>query len=199
MVQAEIFRLAPQAVFDQSQLASISLFNEFFGAGLNSLFFQEIREARGLAYTAYSSITVPDFPGNRHIIQSYLGTQADKLPEAVAEMDRLFLTVPAEGRLFDEARTALLKSQSSDRITDSDIFWSWWEAQELGLDTDYRSRVFNDLEEYTYPAMEQYFRDSVIPRQSNILILGNKEELDFKVLEKRAEICELSVEELFNY
>jgi zinc protease len=199
MVQAEIFRLAPQAKFDPGQLASISLFNEFFGAGLNSIFFQEIREARGLAYTAYSSITVPDFPGNRHIIQSYLGTQADKLPEAIAEMDRLFLTVPAEDRLFDEARTALLKSQSSDRITDSDIFWSWWEANELGLDTDYRNRVFQDLEDYTYPAMEEYFRDSVIPLQSNILILGNKEELDFKVLEKRAELCELSPEKLFNY
>lgn len=199
MVQAEIFRLAPQAVFDPGQLASISLFNEFFGAGLNSIFFQEIRDARGLAYTAYSSISVPEFPQNRHIIQSYLGTQADKLPEAIAEMDRLFLTVPAEGRLFDEARTALLKSQSSDRITDSDIFWSWWEANELGLDTEYRSRVFRDLENYSYPAMEEYFRDSVIPLESNILILGNKDELDFKVLEKRAQVTELSPEELFNY
>ncbi|MDC7233005.1 MAG: insulinase family protein [Spirochaetales bacterium] len=199
MVQAEIFRLAPQNTFDPRQLASISLFNEFFGAGLNSIFFQEIREARGLAYTAYSSITVPEFPGNRHIIQSYLGTQADKLPEAIAEMDRLFLNVPAEGRLFDEARTALLKSQSSDRITDSEVFWSWWEARELGLDADYRDRVFRDLEEYSYSRMDAYFRDSVIPRESNILILGNREELDFKVLEKRAEVVELTPDELFNY
>ncbi|MDC7241932.1 MAG: insulinase family protein [Spirochaetales bacterium] len=198
MVQAELFRLAPQRTFDPGQLASITLFNEFFGAGLNSLFFQEIREARGLAYTAYSSITVPELPGNRHIIQSYLGTQSDKLPEALAEMDRLFSSVPAEGRLFDEARTALVKSQSSDRITDSDIFWSWWEAKELGLDPDYRSRVFRDLEEYSYPAMEEYFKESVIPVKSNILILGDRDELDLKALEKRGPVRELTIDELFN-
>lgn len=199
MVQAEIFRLAPQNVFKADQLASISLFNEFFGAGLNSIFFQEIREARGLAYTAYSSITVPESPENRHIIQSYLGTQADKLPEAIAEMDRLFLTVPAEGRLFNEARTALLKSQSSDRITGSDVFWSWWEARELGLDPEFRSRIFTDLEAYSSGDMDEYFRDEVIPRKSNILILGNRDDLDFKVLEKRGELIELSSDELFNY
>ena len=198
MVQAELFRLAPQRPFEEGQLASITLFNEFFGAGLNSLFFQEIREARGLAYTAYSSITVPELPDSRHIIQSYLGTQSDKLPEALGEMDRLFQSVPAEGRLFDEAKTALVKSQSSDRITDSDIFWSWWESLELGLDPDYRSRVFRDLEEYSYPSMEEYFRDSVIPVKSNILILGDRDELDLKALEKRGEVRELSVDELFN-
>jgi zinc protease len=199
MVQAEIFRLAAQEPFSVDNLASISLFNEFFGAGLNSIFFQEIREARGLAYTAFSSISVPDFPGNRHILSSYLGTQADKLPEAITEMDRLFQTVPAKDRLFEEARMALLKSQASERISDADIFWSWWDARELGLDRDFRQQIFKELESYRYPVMEEYFRTSVIPVKSNILILGNREELDLKDLEKRGELCEVNPEELFNF
>ncbi|QEN09262.1 insulinase family protein [Oceanispirochaeta crateris] len=199
MVQAEVFRLAAQSHFRSSHLASITLFNEFFGAGLNSLFFQEIREARGLAYTAYSSISVPESPQNRHILSSYLGTQADKLPEALSEMERLFQRVPARDRLFEEARTALLKSQSSERIADADIFWSWWEAQELGLNQDYRQKIFHDLESYSYTMMEEYFRNSVIPVKNNILILGNRDELDLKSLEKRGPLYELDPDELFNY
>ncbi len=199
MVQAEVYRLAPQGRFNPGNLASISLFNEFFGAGLNSLFFQEIREARGLAYTAYSSISIPEFPENRHILSSYLGTQGDKLAEAVDEMDRLFKIIPARDRLFEEARTALLKSQASDRVDDADLFWNWWESRELGLSPDFREKVFHDLETYRYESMEDYFRESVIPVKSNLLILGNKDELNLKILEKRGEICELSPEELFNY
>ena len=199
MLQAEIYRLAPQRLFDPSQLAGIHLFNEFFGAGLNSLFFQEIREARGLAYTAYSSISVPEFPDQRHILSSYLGTQADKLPDALAEMDRLFLSAPAKDRLFEEARTALLKSQASERFTDSDIFWSWWEARELGLDPGFRKQVFQDLEAYDPRAMERFFTESVIPVKSNVLVLGNRNDLDMKTLERRGEFRELSPEELFNY
>jgi predicted Zn-dependent peptidase len=199
MLQAEIYRLAPQRPFDPSRLAGIQLFNEFFGAGLNSLFFQEIREARGLAYTAYSSISVPEFPEQRHILSSYLGTQADKLPDALAEMDRLFLSAPAKDRLFEEARTALLKSQASERFTDSDIFWSWWEARELGLNPGFRKQVYRDLEAYTPADMERFFTESVIPVKSNVLVLGNRDDLDMKTLEKRGEFRELSPEELFNY
>ncbi len=199
MMQAEIYRLAPQRIFEPSQLAGIHLFNEFFGAGLNSLFFQEIREARGLAYTAYSSISIPEFPDQRHILSSYLGTQADKLPDALAEMDRLFLSAPAKNRLFEEARTALLKSRASDRFTDSDLFWSWWEARELGLEPGFREQVFRDLESYTPAGMENFFKESVIPVKSNVLVLGSRDDLDMKTLEKRGEFREFSPEELFNY
>jgi len=199
MVQAEVYRLAPQEKFNPDILASITLFNEFFGAGLNSLFFQEIREARGLAYTAYSSISVPEFPENRHLLSSYLGTQSDKLSDAMEEMERLFRTIPVKDRLFEEARTALLKSQSSERVEDADLFWNWWESKELGLAPEHKEKVFQDLETYEYEKMEHFFKESVIPIKSNLLVLGNKEELDLKVLEKRGELRELSIEELFNY
>jgi predicted Zn-dependent peptidase len=36
-----------------------ALFNEYFGSGLSSIVFQEIREAKALAYGASASYTVP--------------------------------------------------------------------------------------------------------------------------------------------
>ena len=199
MVQAEIFRLAPLSPFSLEMLPPVSMFNEFFGTGLNSLVFQEIREARGLAYTAYSSITIPENPGNHHILQGFLGTQGDKLLNAVDALDRLLCSVPVESGLFYEARASLLKSQSSERILDSEIFWSWWEAIEMGLDPDFRRDVFHKIEKYSFQEMQDFFRQSVVNANSNLLILGSRDELDMKGLEKLGEFRELSAEELFNY
>ena len=199
MVQAELFRVAPVAPFSEKHLPSISLFNEFFGTGLNSLVFQEIREARGLAYTAYSSISVPEKAENRHVLHSFIGTQGDKLINAVEALDSLLHNIPSESRLFHEARSSLVKSQASERILDADIFWSWWESHELGLDPDFRRSVFRQIEEYSYSQMESFFRETILGARSNLLVLGNRDEIDRKALEKMGEFRELSPEDLFNY
>ena len=199
MLQAEVFRLAPLSPFSEDLLPSISLFNEFFGRGLNSLVFQEIREARGLAYTAYASITVPDNPVNSHILQSFLGTQGDKMIQAVNALDQLLTTVPEEPGLFREARTSLIKSLSSERILDSDVFWSWWESVELNLDPDFRQRVFSRMEQLRYGDMKDFFRESVLRANSNLLVLGSRDELDLSALKELGEFRELSPEELLNY
>ncbi len=199
MLQAELFRVAPLKSFSESLLASITMYNEYFGTGLNSLVFQEIREARGLAYSAYSSITVPDNPEGAHILQSFLGTQSDKLIQAVDALDGLLTKIPEETGLFHEARTAIVKSQGSERIQDSDIFWSWWESVELGLDPDFRKRVFAQLEAYSYQEMRRFFQENVLNARSNLLVLGSRDELDLKALGKMGDLKELTLEDLFNY
>jgi len=199
MVQAELFRLAPVSPFSSGLLAPVSLFNEFFGAGLNSLVFQEIREARGLAYNAYSSITVPDNPANQHVLHSFLGTQADKLPDALGALDSLLGRIPDERTLYQEAQTALVKSQASERIIDSDVFWSWWEAKEMKLDPQFREEVFQELKSCSFERMRGFFQEYVLPGRGNLLVLGSRDELDLKTLEKMGEFRELTPEELFNY
>ena len=199
MLQAEIFRVAPLQSFSESLLPSISLYNEYFGTGLNSLVFQEIREARGLAYTAYSNITVPERPEGCHVLQSFLGTQSDKMVQAVNALDRLLSEVPEESLLFQEARSSMVKSYSSERIQDADVFWSWWEAMELGLDPSFRESVFNNLKEYTYSEMRRFFKQDILKANSNLLVLGSRDEIDLDALQAMGDFRELSVEELFNF
>jgi len=199
MVQAEMFRLAAVSRFSEEMLPSISMYNEFFGSGLNSLVFQEIREARGLAYTAYSRMTVPENPGNHHVLHSFLGTQGNKLLSAASALDSLLHCVPEESGLFHEARASMVKNLASERILDDDVFWSWWEAVELGLKPGFREDVFRKLEHYSYQDMQNFFQQTVLSAKSNLLVLGSRDEIDMKGLEKMGEFKELSPEELFNY
>src|SRR5690606_38972590 len=53
MVQAEISLRSREGKFDKNLLPSSGIFNEYFGSGLSSIVFQEIRESKSLAYSAY--------------------------------------------------------------------------------------------------------------------------------------------------
>ncbi len=199
MVQAEIYRLAVLHPFSFTHLPSLTLFNEFFGAGLNSLFFQEVREARGLAYSAYSHISTPDLLREPHILQTYVGTQGKKLLEALEVVDSLLRHPPKASKSFKESQQVLLKGMASQRILGADIFWSWWEARELGLDPTFQKELFHALASYSFPEMEDYFQKWVCQAPQTVLVLGNREDLDREGLAKKGELQEMDIDELFGY
>ena len=55
MVQSEMLFLAKGDPFKAENMAASTLFNTYFGSGLSSIVFQEIRESKSLAYSAFSS------------------------------------------------------------------------------------------------------------------------------------------------
>ena len=53
MVQVEMSKVGRGETVDLKDFGKSSVFNEYFGSGLSFIVFQEIREARSLAYSAY--------------------------------------------------------------------------------------------------------------------------------------------------
>ena len=84
--QSEILLLSKGSTFKKSELAANKVFNEYYGGGMSSVIFQEIRESKGLAYSAFASYTAPSKKENPHYLRAFVGTQADKLEESLFEM-----------------------------------------------------------------------------------------------------------------
>ena len=55
MVQTEMSKIAKGSNVNVKNFGKINVFNEYFGRGLSSIVFQEIRESKSLAYSAYVS------------------------------------------------------------------------------------------------------------------------------------------------
>ncbi len=55
MVQSEMMFLAKGEPFKPENMAAATLFNSYFGGGMSSVVFQEIRESKSLAYSAWAS------------------------------------------------------------------------------------------------------------------------------------------------
>ena len=81
--------LGKDVQFNKNLYPALFLYNDYYGSGLSSIMFQEIREKMALAYSVYSSFGVPQYANESHYVTSYVGTQADKLKTALTEMNKL--------------------------------------------------------------------------------------------------------------
>ena len=101
MVQAEMMFLAKGSPFAPENMAASTLFNTYFGAGLSSIVFQEIRESKSLAYSAYSYYSQASDKNDANYVMAYIGTQANKMPQAVDAMMSLMSDMPEAEEQFN--------------------------------------------------------------------------------------------------
>ena len=109
MVQAQVLFISKGEVFNPQLVPYASLFGEYFGSGLSSITFQEIREARALAYSAFSAFTSPRNDDQSHYVYGYVATQVDKMEEASEAMLELMNNMPKAPQQFNSAKEATLK------------------------------------------------------------------------------------------
>lgn len=199
MVQAEIIFLAKGGKFDPAILPYQSMFNSYYGSGMNSIIFQEIREARGLAYSAYAYCARPGKPDESNYIQAYVGTQSDKMKIAIDAFKELLTEMPKAEKQFALSKESVLNNMRSQRIIKSDIFWTYMSWKKLGIDYDIRKPIFESIEKMNLEDVDKFFVENIKPAHYSILIVGKKDKIDFNYLKQFGEVKELSLEEVFGY
>jgi len=199
MVQAEMLLLAKGEPFKAENIAASTLFNTYFGSGLSSIVFQEIRESKSLAYSAFSSYRNASKKGDANYVMAYVGTQANKMEQAVNAMMDLMNDMPAATEQFEAAKAATLKKIAAQRITKSNIFWSYERLQKLGIDNDNREAMYNTIKNMTMEDLKGFFNKNIKGEKYNVLVIGNKKDVDMKALAKLGKVQEMNVDNLFNY
>lgn len=175
------------------------VFNDYFGSGLSSIVFQEIRESRSLAYSAYVAYAMPSELKKHDYVYTSIGTQANKLNDAVSAMQELMAKLPEVPVQFENAKNSALKKIASTRITKRRIFYGYLQAQKLGKDYDIRKDSYNEIQALTFKDLSDFYNKNVLPVKYNTVIIGKKENLDVKALEKLGTFKEVSLEEIFGY
>ncbi|WP_407269137.1 M16 family metallopeptidase [Tenacibaculum maritimum] len=199
MVQTELLFLAKGNPFKPENMAASTLFNTYFGSGLSSIVFQEIRESKSLAYSAFAGYgnankkEAPDF------VYAYVGTQANKLAQAVEAMMELMNSMPEAEKQFNAAKKATLKKIAAQRITKSAIFWNYERLQKLGIDNDNREEIYRAIKNMTLNDLKDFFNRNIKGESYNVMVIGNKKGLDVKSLERLGKVTELDIDYLFNY
>ena len=199
MVQAEIIFLAKGKKFDAGRIPGIRMFNEYFGGSMASPVFQELRESQGLAYAAFASYSMaPKMDANDYFF-GYIGTQADKQSEAMKAMNNLIQQFPKSENGFEMAKSSLLSKIESERITKTNILFSYETAKRRGIDHDVRKEVYEQAQKMTQDDVEKFQRDFIKGRKFNVVLVGSRDKLNLKDLEKYGKVQELTLDELFGY
>ncbi|MCS6934104.1 MAG: insulinase family protein [Chitinophagales bacterium] len=199
MKQAEVVLLSKGDIFNKELYPYIYLYNEYYGSGLSSIMFQEIREKMALAYAVNSTFGIPTRKEESHYISTYVGTQADKLKTALSEVNKLLTEMPQVPQQFEGARSSVIKTMESDWITRADIYWAFDRAQKRGLNEDVRKMIYEKSKTLTIQDLKTFFDKHIKGKKFTCLVIGKKESLDMDALKAIGPVQELNLEQIFGY
>ena len=187
------------AEFDLAKVPETMLFNQYFGGGgLDDVVFQEIRESRSLAYSAYAYYGSAMEKGKYDIFMGFVATQPDKCFTAIDEMLKLFRGMPQYQAKFDNAKANVIKSMTSERNF-GDLSGIWFRARKMGIDYDWRKNVFDKLKTLEMKDIADFAAREVAPRTYEVFIAGDIKSLDREKLKRYGEVVELAPEQVFGY
>ena len=202
MKQAEVMILSKGDLFninDMNKYSLIKFHNEYFGGGMSSIVFQEMRESKALAYSVYSTYTMPRDTNSSHYVMSYIGTQADKLSESISGMTELLDVMPEAESNMNNAKEAIEQKIRTERLTKSNILAEYEKAYKLGLKHDTRKNLYDSVENFDMNSLKKFHNSHVSGKTRVIMVLGSKENLDFNMLKQYGEIKHLTLEDVFGY
>ncbi|MBR3857418.1 MAG: insulinase family protein [Bacteroidaceae bacterium] len=179
--------------------ATIELFNEYFGGGMNGVVFQEMREARGLAYNAMAYYLTPAKKGQPEYFLTHIITQNDKMMDCVMQFREILDKMPASEAAFQIAKDALTKRLASQRTTKFGVIRAYISDKRQGFDFDVDKKIYEDLQNLTLQDIEGFEQANIAGKTGRYVILGNEKELDMASLGQIAPIRRISLEEIFGY
>ena len=181
------------------ELATINLFNEYFGGGMNGIVFQEMREARGLAYNAWAVYRTPSKKGEPEYFMTHIITQNDKMMDALNQFREILDKMPASEAAFQISKDALTKQMASQRTTKFGVVLAYLNAKRQGYDFDVNKQVFDDLQKLTLQDIAAFEQNNIAGKTGQYYILGNEKELDMTALGQIAPIRRVTLEDIFGY
>ncbi len=176
-----------------------AIFNEYFGGGMNGIVFQELREARGLAYSASAQYVTPRRLQTPEYFYTQIISQNDKMMDCIRTFNSIIDTLPQSKAAFDIAKQSLLKNYQSRRVTKFGILDSYYWSKKLGRDSELSEVIYQRLPSLTLDEMTEFEKERMAGKPYKYIILGDEQNLDIPALEKIGPVKRLSTEEIFGY
>ena len=185
--------------FDLAADPVITLYNEYFGGSMNAVVFQEMREARGLAYSASAWLSTPSFADGSYSYLAFIATQNDKMQQAIEAFDEIINDMPESEAAFQIAKESLISRLRTERTVRDQVLWSYISLRDMGLTEDRDKQIFEKVQTMTLDDVKAAQEKWVKDRPYVYAILGDIKDLDLNYLKTLGPIKTLSQEEIFGY
>jgi zinc protease len=114
-------------------------------------------------------------------------------------MTELIQNFPKSQGGFDVARNSLMNKLESERITKTAILFNYESAMRKGIDHDIRKDVYEQVQNMTIDDVEKFQQEYIKGRKFNVVMVGDRNKLNLKDLQKYGDVKELTLDELFGY
>ena len=196
--QATIYFYFNGKPYDKEQNVLFQAFNQYFSGGFTGIVLDEIREKRSMAYTASGNMSRGALPGKKASFMGYIGTQSDKVVEAINVFMSLLDSMPEYPERIESVKAALLQyAQISkpDFRSKTETYDAW---REMGYEIDpakYNQEAINNL---TFEQIKQFYEENIKGQPVSIIVMGDPKLIDQKALQaKYGKIVKVNKSKLF--
>ncbi len=185
--------------FSADNDAVIGLYNEYFSGNMNAIVFQEMREARSLAYSADAYMAEGRYADDPYYYMAFIATQNDKMPQAVEAFDRIINDMPVSQAAFDLAKQSLLQQLQASRTTGMGVINKYIDNRRKGLSADRNKALYKALPDLTIDDIIAYQKAHVAGSSYTYIILGDPDDIDMDFLRTIAEVELVTTSDIFGY
>ena len=197
-LQSKIYFYVQGEVLDEKQMANQSAFNQYFGTGMSSLVFQEIREFRSMAYSAYAVSRTGLTMKEKSKFLAFVGTQSDKTIEAISVMTGLINDMPMKKQRMRGVKDYLLQSLLTSAPDKRDVTETVENWRLFGYKEDPRIKQYEIYKNLEFDNIVDFYKQNIQGRPMLITIVGNKKKIDMKELAKYGKIVEVKQKAILN-
>ena len=177
----------------------LELWGEYFGGGMSSVLFQEVREFRSMAYTAQGVTMTPKLARSTSPsgYLSFVATQADKSMQAIALLDSLCNDMPVNVENLKVARQSLLNDVNNSYPTFRGMPLIVSLSERCGYTSDMNKALVQELPSLTQSDVEAFYRKHIKNQPFQLMIVGNAKKLDLKQLAKYGTIVKVKKDDIY--
>ena len=192
---------AVSALPTAEERARFALWDEYFGGGMSSVLFQNVREFRSLAYSTDGKRITTSLVQHPQEPLGYItatGTQADKTLEALATIDSLLRQMPMKEENLEAARQSALNDIQNDYPTFREMGAYVANQRMDGYHTDSHADMARLLPAVNVQDMVQFHQQHIANNKNRAwIIIGDKKLTDLKALERYGKVVVLKKEDVY--
>ena len=173
------------------------LFNTYFGSGMSSLMFQEIREFRSLAYRASSTMENPPLKLKDKSMRfnMLLSTQADKTTDALHALQSLLVDMPLSEKRLDAAKENLINQAQSAYPSFRDKTQRIAQYKQFGYTNDPNKQLVDEVTGISLKDLESFYKQHIQGQTVVYIVIGDKKKIDMTQLQQIGEFEEMKLKD----
>lgn len=181
--QATIYFYFNGVPFDKKNDALFDAFNQYFDGGFSGIVLDEIRTQRSMAYTAWGEMMSGDLPNKNSYFMGYIGTQSDKVVNAVNTFMHLVDSMPLYPERINTVKPMLLQQYQISkpgmrwRAEYVDVLRNQW-----GYTADPAKEKVKVIQNLKFQDIVDFYKKYIQGKPVTIMIVGDPKKIDQKAL-----------------
>ena len=179
--------------------ATARLFSEYFGGGMSSLIFQEIREFRSYAYQTSGGIQLTPYchADKPSAFVTYLSTQSDKTIDALTVLESLIRRMPAQPEKIGPIIQSIINQTNNEYPPFRDISFKIARYKQAGHDEDPNKTILQKIKNMNIDDVVKFHEEYIKNKTLVYIMVGNSSKINMSKLSSFGDIIKVKKSDFY--